>query len=321
MSLPTPIARHRAHVARPVVLFGVAIVAVVALAVGGVVLAANALSPGVEPETAAQSVTDVSVPLPATIEALPAPEFSTVPRETELCEVPGVQEALERGDSEAVVLAAGGGSAFREAIANDAMPCIDLSDPDKLWFVVNKQRPFEQIDWEPTDLGDISGIVNINGTVIRSVATGPLAELANAAATSGSGAVGVASGYRSYDTQVATFESEVDNVGTAAAELESARPGYSEHQSGLTVDLVPCSAGGCESMESMGSTTQGAWLHDHAWKYGWIVRYEADQTHVTGYVGEAWHMRYIGVELATAYHEGGFHTLEDFFGLPAAPEY
>lgn len=59
----------------------------------------------------------------------------------------------------------------------------------------------------------------------------------------------------------------------------------------------------------------------HAWEYGFITRYTEGRTDVTGYEPEAWHLRYIGPELAKAYHDGGYTTLEEFFGLPPAPTY
>ena len=62
-------------------------------------------------------------------------------------------------------------------------------------------------------------------------------------------------------------------------------------------------------------------MAENGWRYGFIVRYEPGQTAVSGYDSEPWHLRYIGPQLAAAYHDGGFHTLEAFFGLPAAPNY
>ncbi|MBN9195390.1 MAG: D-alanyl-D-alanine carboxypeptidase family protein, partial [Microbacterium sp.] len=74
-------------------------------------------------------------------------------------------------------------------------------------------------------------------------------------------------------------------------------------------------------LDDLAATPQGAWVAAHAWQYGWIVRYEKGHTDVSGYLPEPWHLRYIGTDLAAAYHEGGFHTLEEFFGLPPAPGY
>ena len=102
--------------------------------------------------------------------------------------------------------------------------------------------------------------------------------------------------------------------------LLAARPGHSEHQTALAVDVFACDPG-CGSSEQFGGTALSAWVVENGWQYGWIVRYEDGYTPITGYDPEAWHLRYIGPELGAAYHAGGFHTLEEFFGLPAAPGY
>ena len=85
--------------------------------------------------------------------------------------------------------------------------------------------------------------------------------------------------------------------------------------------MVACGAGGCGGLDDLAGTAQGDWVAEHAWEYGFIVRYEEGFTGVTGYVPEPWHLRYVGTDLARHYHEGGWHTLESFFGLPAAPDY
>ena len=72
---------------------------------------------------------------------------------------------------------------------------------------------------------------------------------------------------------------------------------------------------------STAATAQGAWILDHAWEHGWIVRHVAGATGVTGYSPEPWHLRYIGPELSRAYHDGGWTSLEEFFGLDPAPGY
>ncbi len=77
----------------------------------------------------------------------------------------------------------------------------------------------------------------------------------------------------------------------------------------------------CGTLDDLAATAQGAWIAEHSWEFGWITRYEDGFTPITGYSPEPWHLRYIGPELARAYHEGGWHTLEEFFGLPAAPAY
>ncbi|MFT4229714.1 MAG: M15 family metallopeptidase, partial [Microbacterium sp.] len=147
-----------------------------------------------------------------------------------------------------------------------------------------------------------------------------LTRLVAAADKAGAGELAITSGYRSYDNQALQYSGRVAALGRTEADALSARPGFSEHQSGLAADLVACD-GGCGSVEQLGSTAQGRWLAKNAWRYGFIVRYEKGATDTTGYSPEPWHIRYIGVALATAYHDGGYHTLEDFWGLPAAPDY
>jgi D-alanyl-D-alanine carboxypeptidase len=78
---------------------------------------------------------------------------------------------------------------------------------------------------------------------------------------------------------------------------------------------------GCGGLDGFGGTTQSDWVAAHAWEHGFIVRYEDVGSPITGYAPEPWHLRYVGVDLAAAYHNGGFHTLEEFFGLPPAPGY
>jgi D-alanyl-D-alanine carboxypeptidase len=144
--------------------------------------------------------------------------------------------------------------------------------------------------------------------------------MASGAAAAGVGEIALLSGFRSFQTQQETYGNQVGAQGAAQADLTSARPGYSEHQSGLAADVVAC-ADGCGTLDDLAATAQGQWIAANAWQYGWIVRYEAGYQPITGYDPEPWHLRFIGTDLAKAYHDGGWHTLEEFFGLPAAPTY
>ncbi|MGT2755692.1 LD-carboxypeptidase LdcB/DacB [Streptococcus ovuberis] len=116
------------------------------------------------------------------------------------------------------------------------------------------------------------------------------------------------SGFRSYDTQAGLYQSYAARDGAAAADRYSARPGYSEHQTGLAFDLMDSSGALLE--EPMASQ----WLRDHAHEYGFIVRYLPGKEAITGYTAESWHIRYIGPE-ATDIHQSGL-TLEEYFGIP-----
>ena len=128
----------------------------------------------------------------------------------------------------------------------------------------------------------------------------------------------VQSAYRSFEYQQGLFGTATARFGVAGAELRSARPGYSEHQTGLAVDV---GGGGCDIERCFGDTAEGRWVVANAHRTGFLVRYPAGSEPVTGYQYEPWHLRYVGPELATEMHETGVATLEEFFGLPPAPQY
>ncbi len=119
----------------------------------------------------------------------------------------------------------------------------------------------------------------------------------------------IISGYRSYDRQNTIYHNYVQRDGKSEADTYSARPGHSEHQSGLAFDL--------NSLESsFANTKEGKWLNEHAYQYGFILRYPKGKTNETGYVYEPWHFRYVGEELAKKLYNGGnWITLEAYFGI------
>lgn len=187
-----------------------------------------------------------------------------------------------------------------------------LTNPASLWVVVNKDRPLNPINYAPSDLISVG-----NGQEMRSQAASALKTMIAAAGKQGVNFYPF-SGYRSYDTQVAAYNSEVSAFGTAKADAESARPGYSEHQTGWAVDL---GTSGCQIGACFANTTAGKWLAANAYEYGFLLRYPEGYQNVTGYEYEPWHFRYIGDSLAAELHKTGIKTLEQFFGLPNAPNY
>ena len=119
----------------------------------------------------------------------------------------------------------------------------------------------------------------------------------------------IASGYRSYATQKRLYNNYVSSDGKEAADTYSARPGYSEHQTGLAFDLNSVE-------ESFANTDEGKWVKDNCYRYGLIIRYPKGKESITGYIYEPWHLRYVGVELATKlYNDGNWITLEEYFGV------
>ncbi len=117
----------------------------------------------------------------------------------------------------------------------------------------------------------------------------------------------IVSGFRSYATQASLYNRYSASDGQAAADTYSARPGHSEHQTGLAMDI--------NSLESaFANTPEGKWLAANAWKYGFILRYPSGKESVTGYIYEPWHYRYVGEELAKSVYESGL-CLEEYFGI------
>ena len=236
------------------------------------------------------------------------------------CAEPSVQQAIANGDDAGTIAGFGGGVAFRDAVVAGNAPCISLTDPARLWVVVNKSLPLNPPEYEPANLASIPLQLTTPSGRVRSDVADAVGQMADAAAAAGVGRIGANNGYRSYGLQVTTYGSHVRSQGQADADAGSARPGHSEHQTGLALDVVACGSA-CGGLDGFGGTAQSDWVAAHAWEYGFIVRYEQVGTPVTGYAPEPWHLRYVGVDLAAAYHEGGFHTLEEFFALPAAPDY
>ena len=119
------------------------------------------------------------------------------------------------------------------------------------------------------------------------------------------------SGFRSYEYQTQLYQNYVNKDGKEAADTYSARPGYSEHQTGLAFDILNGTGG------LLGENPQDEkaveWLHSHAHEYGFIVRFQEGKEAITGYQAEAWHLRYVG-DIAEQIYTSKL-TLEEYFGV------
>jgi D-alanyl-D-alanine carboxypeptidase len=186
-----------------------------------------------------------------------------------------------------------------------------LDQPDSLWIIVNKKRPLPA-EFVPSQL------TAIQGSSVKADAAQAMDQLIKAAAGE-QVSLRIISGYRSYATQKSVYDAYVKKDGQTAADTYSARPGHSEHQTGLAADLGNGS-GKCDLDICFATTTGGTWLAANAHTYGFIIRYTADKVGVTGYQYEPWHIRYVGVDLANELRAKN-QTMEEFFGLPAAPGY
>ncbi len=195
---------------------------------------------------------------------------------------------------------------------------LSIDDPMSIWVVSNKARPLSPADFEPGDLSMPEGVENEFSQPLREPAARAIEQLVHAAGAEGL-ALRIISAYRPYSTQVQLYQGYVARDGQALADTYSARPGHSEHQTGLAVDLDDFS--GCYLNACFGQTAAGVWVAEHAAEFGFVIRYPEGMEGVTGFTYEPWHLRYVGVDLAAEMRRTGTATLEDFFGLPAAPDY
>jgi D-alanyl-D-alanine carboxypeptidase len=165
----------------------------------------------------------------------------------------------------------------------------------------------------PPDLVDTSAAGLNRGQQIRAIVIPDLAAMAQAAAKAGT-PIAVASGYRSYSDQAATFNKWVGILGPQKALIGSARPGHSEHQLGLAIDFQ--AKGGKLPWDGYydwsKDTPAGKWLAAHAWQYGFIMSYPAHHVSPakTCYGFEPWHYRYVGRDEAAAIHSSGLSPRE-----------
>ncbi len=118
----------------------------------------------------------------------------------------------------------------------------------------------------------------------------------------------ISSGYRSYNDQNTIYNGYCQGYGQATADTFSARPGHSEHQTGLAIDVNIID-------DSFAGTPEAIWIENHCWEYGFILRYPKGKQDITGYKYEPWHIRYVGSEISKKIHDAGGITLEEYYGL------
>ncbi|TWT02227.1 D-alanyl-D-alanine carboxypeptidase family protein [Planomicrobium sp. CPCC 101079] len=120
--------------------------------------------------------------------------------------------------------------------------------------------------------------------------------------------------YRDFSRQKELYNGYVAKDGQEAADRYSARPGYSEHQTGLAFDIGEAGQEQHWASASFGETKGGKWLAENAHNYGFILRYPEGSESITGYMHESWHFRYVGKKAATEIHKNGI-TLEQYLGV------
>lgn len=173
-----------------------------------------------------------------------------------------------------------------------------IINPDDITIIVNKVVRLSK-DYEPDDLVEVdvrtSGATN--NKQMRKEAADALKDLFDQAKKHNYILVAI-SGYRPYAMQERLYTNYVEKYGQSEADRFSAMPGHSEHQLGLAMDI---SVGSLNNSLTTGlaNTPEGFWVHHNAHHFGYITRYHKGKEHITGYMYEPWHLRYVGVELAT----------------------
>lgn len=197
----------------------------------------------------------------------------------------------------------------------------DFSTDSSITVLVNKARPLQDLNYAPSDLVRMTsiGVPSMNDHSLRREAADAIKQMFQAAAKAGHD-LDMTSGFRDRAVQQSLYDNYVGELGQEGADATSARPGYSEHQTGLAAD-ISAAGEGCALEACFATTEAGKWLAENSWKYGFILRYPQGETPTTGYEFEPWHFRYIGPEAAKAYKESGAKTYEAFLQQPAAPDY
>ncbi len=184
-----------------------------------------------------------------------------------------------------------------------------IKEPSSILVLCNKYNKLEST-YVPEDLVDIGG-----GQKLKKEAKEALYVMREDMAKEGH-KITVRSTYRSYDRQNTIHKQYIKANGQAQTDTFSARPGHSEHQTGLAIDLVQA---GNNSSSLSGAkfekTKQYQWMIENAYKYGFILRYPKEYEKVTGYKYEPWHWRYVGVEVSTFMRENNIATFDEYVAM------
>ena len=184
-------------------------------------------------------------------------------------------------------------------------------DPNDLLILVNKQNRAPSVPYTlvKPDVPPTKPSVSEN-IYMRPEAADALEALFEGARQDGI-TLYATSGFRSYSTQKAIFDRKAEERGEKAANKSVAKPGQSEHQTGLAMDVEGATTLGTGLTDAFGESPEGIWVAQHCHEYGFIVRYPKDKTHITGYIYEPWHLRYVGLEAANEITQLGV-TLEEY---------
>lgn len=176
---------------------------------------------------------------------------------------------------------------------------------DDILILVNKYNKLSS-DYVPSDLETISSNYSYWGD-LRSEANDAFLKMVTDAAKEDLKIINT-SPYRSYDHQNRLYTNYVKQDGVEEADTYSARPGYSEHQTGLAVDVVTPTS----TLGTFENTKEFTWMKENSYKYGFILRYGKGMQYITGYMYEPWHYRYVGIDAAKIIYEENL-TFEEYY--------
>ena len=175
-------------------------------------------------------------------------------------------------------------------------------------ILVNKYN-YLNADYEPKDLEEVNTYYARNGMKLVKEAKEQYEAMAKAAENANLKLV-ISSSYRSYQYQENLYNNYVIQDGEEIANTYSAKPGFSEHQTGLAIDL----SNGKTSYTDFENTKEFKWMQENAYKYGFILRFPEDKVNVTGYQYEPWHYRYLGIKIASYIHENKI-SYEEYYAM------
>lgn len=187
---------------------------------------------------------------------------------------------------------------------------VAIENPDSLLVLCNKYY-YLSSSYTPKDLVSVASKNTRNGAKLRKEANEAFKRLCADAEKDGI-EIRITTAYRSYSFQKTLYTRYVNNDGKAAADTYSARPGYSEHQTGLSMDLGGKSPSGVWDLSYFDGTEAFDWMQEHAVEYGFILRFPEDKVDITGYQYEPWHYRYVGEEVAAIIWDEGI-CLEEYW--------
>ena len=182
----------------------------------------------------------------------------------------------------------------------------EVKDANDLLVLVNKYNHLPK-NYKPSDLAYLDGAYG-NKVPMRSIIKEPFLELQASAKKEINIKLMPTTAFRDESFQRTLYTNYVNKEGVEKADTYSARPSYSEHQTGYTLDIVTYNA----NMSSFEKTDEFKWLQNNAYKYGFILRYPKDKEDITGYSYESWHYRYVGKDVATKIKKLGI-TFDEYY--------